>query len=91
MSSRLLTFRDSACCAVIKGWDKGVITMKKGEKAILTCKAPYAYGAQGSPPKIPPNATLNFEVNLLLPLVDVQNAGQLVCLPSACAAAGCTP
>ena len=51
-------------CAVIKGWDKGVITMKKGEKAILSCKAAYAYGEQGSPPKIPPGATLNFEVTL---------------------------
>lgn len=51
-------------CAVIKGWDKGVITMKKGEKAILTCKAAYAYGEQGSPPKVPPGATLNFEVTL---------------------------
>ncbi len=39
--------------------------MKKGEKALLTCKPDYAYGASGSPPKIPPNATLNFEVELL--------------------------
>lgn len=36
--------------------------MKKGEKALLICKPEYAYGAQGSPPKIPPNATLHFEV-----------------------------
>ncbi len=48
--------------AVIKGWDKGVITMKRGEKALLTCKSDYAYGEAGSPPKIPPNATLQFEV-----------------------------
>ena len=41
--------------------------MKKGEKAILTCKAPYAYGKAGSPPKIPPDATLNFEVSLQYP------------------------
>eukprot|EP01025_Chloroclados_australasicus_P048566 TRINITY_DN5505_c0_g1_i1.p1 TRINITY_DN5505_c0_g1~~TRINITY_DN5505_c0_g1_i1.p1 ORF type:complete len:587 (-),score=135.63 TRINITY_DN5505_c0_g1_i1:292-2052(-) len=50
---------------VIRGWDKGVATMKKGEKALLTCSPEYAYGAQGSPPSIPSNATLNFEVELL--------------------------
>lgn len=47
---------------VIKGWDLGVATMKKGEKAILTCGPDYAYGSNGSPPKIPGGATLNFEV-----------------------------
>ena len=50
---------------VIKGWDQGFATMKKGEKAILTCAPEYAYGANGSPPKIPPNSTLKFEVELL--------------------------
>lgn len=39
--------------------------MKKGEKAVLTCSPPNAYGATGSPPTIPPNATLQFEVELL--------------------------
>ena len=47
---------------VIKAWDLGVATMKKGEIAVLYCQAPYAYGENGSPPKIPPNATLIFEV-----------------------------
>eukprot|EP00947_MAST-08B_sp_MAST-8B-sp1_P004293 g4293.t1 len=50
---------------VIKGWDQGFATMKKGEKAILTCRHDYAYGASGSPPKIPGGATLNFDVELL--------------------------
>jgi FK506-binding protein 4/5 len=43
---------------VIKGWDTAVATMKKGEKVELTLKPDYAYGADGSPPKIPASATL---------------------------------
>jgi FK506-binding protein 4/5 len=39
--------------------------MKKGEKAKLTCKSDYAYGKAGSPPSIPGNATLLFEVEVL--------------------------
>ena len=49
---------------VIKGWDEGVASMLKGEKAILTCTPEYAYGARGSPPTIPANSTLKFEVEL---------------------------
>uniref|UniRef100_T1JDQ0 peptidylprolyl isomerase n=1 Tax=Strigamia maritima TaxID=126957 RepID=T1JDQ0_STRMM len=49
---------------VIKAWDIGVATMKKGEICNLYCKAEYAYGKSGSPPKIPPNATLVFEIEL---------------------------
>lgn len=49
---------------VIKGWDVGICSMRKGEKAILRCRHDYAYGERGSPPKIPGEATLNFEVEL---------------------------
>jgi len=49
---------------VIKGWDQGICTMKRGEKCILRCTSDYAYGDSGSPPKIPGGATLNFEVEL---------------------------
>ena len=50
---------------VIKGWDEGVSTMRRGEVAMFTLRQDYAYGKNGSPPSIPPNATLNFEVELL--------------------------
>ena len=48
--------------SVIKAWDIGVATMKLGEIAMLTCRSDYAYGKNGSPPTIPPDATLIFEV-----------------------------
>ncbi|XP_072292040.1 peptidyl-prolyl cis-trans isomerase FKBP4 [Eucyclogobius newberryi] len=49
---------------VIRAWDIGVATMKVGELCQLICKPEYAYGTAGSPPKIPPNATLVFEIEL---------------------------
>ena len=39
--------------------------MSVGERANLTCSPDYAYGKQGHPGVIPPNATLIFDVELL--------------------------
>ncbi|GIY82410.1 peptidyl-prolyl cis-trans isomerase FKBP4 [Caerostris extrusa] len=58
-------FDSSVGREVIKAWDIGVATMKKGEKCLLICHPDYAYGNKGSPPKIPENATLLFEVELI--------------------------
>ncbi|KXN88577.1 hypothetical protein AN958_07096, partial [Leucoagaricus sp. SymC.cos] len=50
---------------VIKGWDQGIMRLSKGQKAVLTISSDLAYGSEGYPPVIYPNATLIFEIELL--------------------------
>jgi FKBP-type peptidyl-prolyl cis-trans isomerase FkpA len=50
---------------VIPCWTEGVQRMKPGGKARLTCPPAIAYGARGAGGVVPPNATLNFEIELL--------------------------
>ncbi|KAI8813084.1 peptidyl-prolyl cis-trans isomerase FKBP3 [Cladochytrium replicatum] len=50
---------------VIRGWDEGLLTMSKGEKARLVIESEWAYGKKGAPPRIPPDTQLTFEVELV--------------------------
>lgn len=50
---------------VIRAFDIGVSSMTKGERCMLTCASNYAYGPSGSPPNIPPNSVLKFELEML--------------------------
>lgn len=49
---------------VIPGWDRGLVGMRAGGRRLLVIPGRLAYGAQGSPPVIGPNATLNFVIDL---------------------------
>lgn len=50
---------------VVSCWTEGLQKMKTHGKAKLVCPASIGYGDKGSPPSIPPGATLVFEVELL--------------------------
>eukprot|EP00163_Fabomonas_tropica_P010165 TRINITY_DN2021_c0_g1_i1.p3 TRINITY_DN2021_c0_g1~~TRINITY_DN2021_c0_g1_i1.p3 ORF type:complete len:141 (-),score=51.76 TRINITY_DN2021_c0_g1_i1:1548-1970(-) len=50
---------------VIEAWDIALEHMCPGEKRLMKVPAEYGYGAAGAPPKIPPNASLLFEIEFV--------------------------
>jgi FKBP-type peptidyl-prolyl cis-trans isomerase len=63
---RHMTFTfDLGTGEVIRGWDSGIAGMRVGGRRELILPPGLAYGANGSPPVIPPNATLIFVVDVL--------------------------
>tara|TARA_R110002049_G_scaffold27321_2_gene94004 strand:- start:73241 stop:73693 length:453 start_codon:yes stop_codon:yes gene_type:complete len=56
---------DFALSSVIPAWTEGVQLIGEGGMIELEVPPELGYGAAGAPPKIPPNATLHFKVELL--------------------------
>jgi len=50
---------------VIKGLEQAVIGMRAGGQRHVAIPQDLAYGESGAPPRIPPRATLNFELELV--------------------------
>lgn len=50
---------------VIRGWDSGLMALKKGEKATLMIPSSLGYGERGAGATIPPNSILIFDVEIL--------------------------
>ena len=50
---------------ILLGWDIGIAQMEVGEKSVLVISPNYGYGSIGNLPKIPADATLTFEVELI--------------------------
>ncbi|KAL0368926.1 UNVERIFIED_CONTAM: peptidyl-prolyl isomerase [Sesamum calycinum] len=72
-------FGDEVTRDIVLGLDHGIVTMTRGEMAIFTLPPELAYGASGRA-GVPPNAVVQFEVELLswITVVDVCKDGGII-------------
>jgi hypothetical protein len=56
---------DFSLTSLIQGWKQGIVGMKPGGIRRLLVPSALGYGAAGSPPNIPANADLVFEIKLV--------------------------
>ncbi|KAJ8263352.1 hypothetical protein COCON_G00158090 [Conger conger] len=49
---------------VIKGWEEGMLGMKKGGRRLMVVPPSQAYGSQGIPNRVPAHSTLIFETEI---------------------------
>jgi FKBP-type peptidyl-prolyl cis-trans isomerase len=50
---------------VVPCWTAALTRLRVGERAEIICPSDTAYGAKGSPPRVPPHSRLTFEVEIL--------------------------
>jgi FKBP-type peptidyl-prolyl cis-trans isomerase len=51
--------------AVVRGFSEAITHMRPGDDVVATFPGELGYGAEGRPPRIPPNAALRFRIVLL--------------------------
>eukprot|EP00927_Polykrikos_kofoidii_P022365 TRINITY_DN20903_c0_g1_i1.p1 TRINITY_DN20903_c0_g1~~TRINITY_DN20903_c0_g1_i1.p1 ORF type:complete len:273 (+),score=56.44 TRINITY_DN20903_c0_g1_i1:58-876(+) len=62
--------------STVRGIQEGVVGMRVGERRLIRMPSKMGYGKKGKPPKVPPNADLEFVVLLTQAGVDFAKAGE---------------
>lgn len=61
-----LSVENIGIAPIIEGWNEGLRGIRQGGRRLLVVPPGLAYGSEGSPPNIPPKATLVFVIDVVL-------------------------